>query len=167
MVCENVHGFVVSFKCITTHAETTPGNISALTGLSAVLGIVLVALMLAVCILFISLMKIKLQNKNLSPTTEGTLVWLLCKTFVQFHLSKNKIHHVLLWKSNVFPTIGSQAAMATTNPTYYEQVELQTPITSTAAGEEIIYEQVDLKPIATQQREIEVAPNAAYVTVQR
>ena len=77
--------------------------------------------------------------------------------------------NILLWKSYVFPKIGSQpdkSVVVTTNPTYYEQVELQSPITYTA-GEEIIYEQVDLKPITTQQREIEVAPNAAYVTVQR
>ena len=76
-----------------------------------------------------------------------------------------------LWKSNVFPTIGSQpatSAAVTTNPTYYEQFELQPPTTSTAGGEkEHIYEQVELKPITTQQKEIKVAPNAAYVTVQR
>ena len=69
-----------------------------------------------------------------------------------------------------FLTIGSQpatSAAVTTNPTYYEQVELQPPTTSTAGGEDSIYEQVELKPITTQQKEIKVTPNAAYVTVRR
>ena len=77
---------------------------------------------------------------------------------------------ISLWKCNVFPTIGSQpatSAAVTTNPTYYEQFELQPPTTSTVVEEDNIYEQVELKPITTQQKEIEVAPNAAYVTVQR
>ena len=80
MVCENVHGFFVSLKCIATHTEcivTAPDNILAMTGLSAVLGIVLVGVMLSVCILLIFLMKRKLQNKNLRPLTQGMLVWLL------------------------------------------------------------------------------------------
>ena len=178
-----VHGFVVSLKCIGTHTQnivTAPDNILAVTGLSAVLGIVLVCVMLAVCILFISLVKRKLRNKTLSPTAQSMLVLLLCKvynitivSFVQNHCSpsKNYVMSIPLWKSNVFPTIGSQpatSAAVTTNPTYYEQFELQPPTTSTAGGEkEHIYEQVELKPITTQQKEIKVAPNAAYVTVQR
>ena len=66
--------------------------------------------------------------------------------------------------------IGSQPATSvaiTTNPTYYEQVELQPPTTSSVGEEDNTYEQVELKPITTQQKDIEVAPNAAYVTVRR
>ena len=77
---------------------------------------------------------------------------------------------ISFWKSNVFPMIGSQPATSvavTTNPTYYEQDELQPPTTSTVGEEDTIYEQVEVKPITTQQKEIEVAPNAAYITVQR
>ena len=68
-------------------------------------------------------------------------------------------------------SLGSEAsetsAAVTANPTYYENVEIQPP-TATAGGEDNMYEQVELRPITTQQKEeIEVAPNAAYVTVQR
>ena len=82
------------------------------------------------------------------------------------HFSKKyvmSIHAIIL---------GSQpatSAAVTTNPTYCEQFELQPPTTSTAGGEDNIYEQAELKPIKTQQKkEIEVAPDAAYyVTVQK
>ena len=67
-------------------------------------------------------------------------------------------------------SLGSEAsetsAAVTANPTYYENVEIQRP-TATAGEEDNMYEQVELRPITTQQKEIEVAPNAAYVTVQR
>ena len=82
---------------IGTHTENTvkaPDNILAVTGLSAVLGIVLACVMLAVCILFISLVKRKLQNKNLRPTAQSMLVCLLCKVYniTIFHLSKTMAH---------------------------------------------------------------------------
>ena len=76
----------------------------------------------------------------------------------------------MLWilcieKSNAFPTIVSQPATSAADPTYYEQVELQPPTTSTAGEEEVHqHEQVELRPTKT-QAEIEVAPNAAYITV--
>ena len=58
------------------------------------------------------------------------------------------------------------SAAVATNATYYENVELQPP-TATATGDDHMYEHVGLKPITTQQKKIEVAPNAAYGTVHR
>ena len=59
------------------------------------------------------------------------------------------------------------SASVTANPKYYENVEIQPP-TATAGGKDNMYEHVELRPITTQQKEeVEVAPNAAYVTVQR
>ena len=57
------------------------------------------------------------------------------------------------------------SAAVTTNPACYKAVELQSPTTS-AVGEDHLYEHVELMPITTQQmKEIEVAPNPAYGTV--
>ena len=53
-------------------------------------------------------------------------------------------------------------AAAITDPTY-EVVALQQPTTSTAGKE---CEHLELTPITIQQKKIEVAPNAAYATVQ-
>ena len=67
------------------------------------------------------------------------------------------------------PIIGSEpatSAVVTTNPTHYEDVELQPPTTSTAR-EDHMYEDVELKLFITQEKkEIEVDFNAAYDTVQ-
>ena len=57
------------------------------------------------------------------------------------------------------------SAAVTTNPACYKAVELQSPTTS-AVGEDHLYEHVNLMPI-TSDEEIEVAPNAAYDTVRR
>ena len=65
------------------------------------------------------------------------------------------------------PIIGSEpatSAVVTTNPTDYEDVELQPP-TITTAREDHKYEDVELKLFTTQKKEIEVDFNAAYDTV--
>ena len=61
--------------------------------------------------------------------------------------------------------LGSEASETSAAVTAnYENVEIQPP-TVTAGEEDNMYEHVELRPITTQQKEIEVAPNAAYVTV--
>ena len=72
-------------------------------------------------------------------------------------------------QKNLFPAIGSQSATSaavTTNPTHYEDIELQPPTTFTAE-EDHMHDGVELRAITTQQKEIEVAPNDAYGTVWR
>ena len=57
------------------------------------------------------------------------------------------------------------SAAVITNPACYKAVELQSPTTS-AVGEDHLYEHVELMPITSQQmKEIEVVPNPAYGTV--
>ena len=58
----------------------------------------------------------------------------------------------------------SSAPAETTNPTY-ENIQLPAP--TPATGEDNMYEHVELKPIPKQEKEIELAPNAAYGTVRR
>ena len=60
-----------------------------------------------------------------------------------------------------------QPAAVTTAPLYENTQLVQPPSSSVTDGGDNMYENVELRPITGQDKEIAVAPNAAYGTVRR
>ena len=67
---------------------------------------------------------------------------------------------------NVATTDPGPPAPVTTSR-LYENTELPPPPPSVTDGGDNMYEHVELRPITGQEKEIAVAPNAAYGTVRR
>ena len=64
-------------------------------------------------------------------------------------------------------TTDSEPPVPVTTDPLYENTELPPPPPSVTDGGDSTYEHVELRPITGQDKEIAVAPNAAYGTVRR
>ena len=166
VISQPIHYYTGPFSHIATDhvfflavADTSS---TAVISVSAVLGIVLVCVTVALLTVLIFLVRRRIHNRR--NTTHGRWLPQARATFHTHELlcivTCKNAHTV----DSPGTTAISTAPAETTNPTY-ENIQLQAP--TPATGEDNMYEHVELKPIPKQVKEIELAPNAAYGTVRR